>query len=486
MSTMSKFATNSDVHMALRARKVDEDFLDEFHVVHPDAAGIDIGSETHYVSVPEDRDAKPVRTFGCFTPDLKQMAVWLGQCGIRHVIMESTGVYWMPAYQVLTEAGFDVRLVDARHARHVPGRKTDVWDCRWLRKLHTFGLLNGCFLPPDEITEMRAYWRHRSTLVAATSEQTLRMHKSLEMMNLQLHKVLRDVTGVTGMLIIRAIVAGERDPVVLAQHRQSGVKHNEETFIKALTGNYQREYIFTLRQALACYDFMRVQIKECDDQLQTCLAAIADKEPSNPDSPDAPAPTEPKPQKSLIPAYLRRSNDPGFDLRSELIRIAGVDLTRIDGISILTGLTIITEIGPDFSAFPTEKRFGSWLGLCPNNRVTGGKVRSTKSRKVQSRVAMAFRLGAQSLHNSNSALGAFYRRLRARLGAPKAITATAYKLARLVWRMMTYGTEYVDTGQAAYEKKTEERSIKSLTKRATSLGYALVAINTGEVLSGAG
>lgn len=471
----------SEVYKSLRGKKLDDPLFDTFEAVHRHAAGIDIGSDTHYVSVGEDRDEKSVRTFGCFTTDLNEMAAWLKECGIRHVVMESTGVYWMPAYQVLTEAGFEVCLVDARHAKNVPGRKTDVWDCRWLRKLHTFGLLEGCFLPPKEIAQMRTYWRHRGTLTATAAEQILRMHKALEMMNLQLHKVLSETTGVTGMRIIRDIVAGERDPAKLAQHRQLGLKHNEATFIKALTGDYKPEHVFTLRQSVACYDFLRAQIHECDEQLQACLATFVDKEPPTPPSSDGSAPIEDASRKRELTSAYRRRNEPGFDLHSELVRIAGVDLARIDAISTLTFQTIISEIGTDFSAFPTEKRFGSWLGLCPNNRITGGKVRSRKSRKVQNRVALALRIAAQSLHHSKSALGAFYRRLRARVGAPKAITAAAYKLARMVWRTMTYGTAYVDAGQAAYEKQTEARTLKSLAKRAGAMGYTLVAVDTGEV-----
>lgn len=480
MAKASKPGLN-DVYKSLRGKKLDDPIFDTFESVHRNAAGIDIGSETHYVSVGEDRDEKSVRTFGCFTADLHAMAAWLKDCGVRHVVMESTGVYWIPSYQILVDAGFDVCLVDARHAKNVPGRKTDVWDCRWLRKLHTFGLLQGCFLPPKQITQVRAYWRHRATLTATASEQILRMHKALEMMNLQLHKVLSETTGVTGMLIIRDIVAGERDPRVLARHRQSGVKHSEETFIKALTGNYQPEHIFTLRQSVACYDFLRAQIKECDEQLRVCLATIDDKEPPQPPSSEGSATGADKPSNLRLTSAYRRRNEPAFDLHSELVRIAGVDLARIDGINILTFQTIVSEIGTDFSPFPTEKRFGSWLGLCPNNRITGGKVRSRKSRKVQNRVAQALRMAAQSLHHSKSALGAFYRRLRARVGAPKANTAAAYKLARLVWRMMTYGTAYVDSGQAAYEKQTQARTLKALTKRAGALGYTLVAVATGEI-----
>lgn len=461
--------------------RFDDSIFDSVSVVYHDAAGIDIGSEAHYVSVPDDRAELSVRTFGCFTSDIQAMAAWLGECNIRHVVMESTGVYWIPTYQILTDAGFHVRLVDARHAKNVPGRKTDVRDCRWLRKLHTFGLLESCFLPPVEVEEMRAYWRHRATLVASASQYTLRMQKSLELMNVQLHKVLSDTTGVTGLRIIRAIVAGEHDPAKLAVNRHRGCKHSEETYVKALTGNYQPEHLFTLKQALACYDFFQQQIAECDQQLQECVAAVDDRNPPTPpDEPPAAIVMEP----NSNPRRGRTSkNAPKFDLRTELVRIAGVDLTEIDGICTMTFQTVISECGPDLRpSFPTEKRFGSWMGLSPNNETTGGKVRKRRTRKVKNRVAQALRVAAGTLHHSKSALGAYYRRLHARIGAPKAITATAYKLARLIWRMLTYGKAYVDIGQAAYEKQTNERALKGLISRAASLGYGIVSRDTGEIL----
>lgn len=465
-----------------RPMKADDSLFDQKSVVHQDTAGIDIGSETHYVSVPEDRVQPSVRTFGCFTPDLEAMAVWLKECSIRHVVMESTGVYWIPTYQILTEAGFEVRLVDARHAKNVPGRKTDVWDCRWLRKLHTFGLLQSCFLPPTEVEEMRAYWRHRATLVASASQYTLRMQKSLELMNVQLHKILSDTTGVTGLRILRAIVAGEHDPAKLAAYRHENVKHSEETYLKALTGNYRPEHLFTLKQSLACYDFFQQQIAECDQQLQECLAAVEDREP--PSSQEPPAAEAPQEEKSKTRPARPSKNAPRFDLRTELVRIAGVDLTEIDGISTMTFQTILSECGPNLKvAFQTEKHFGSWMGLCPNNEITGGKVRKRRTRTVTNRVAQALRIAAGTLHHSKSALGAYYRRLHARIGAPKALTATAYKLARLVWRMLTYGKAYVDIGQAAYEKQTNERALKGLISRAASLGYKIVSHETGEILA---
>jgi transposase len=448
--------------------KVGDEIFETMDVVHLDAAGIDIGSELHYVSVPEGRDNPHVRSFGCFTPDLEAMAAWLKECRVKTVVMESTGVYWVPAYQVLEANGFDVKLVDGNHAKDAPGRKTDVWDCRWLRKLHTFGLLRGCFIPPADVTELRTYWRHRANLVETCSQQTMRMHKALEQMNIQLHKAIADVTGVTGMRIIRAIVAGERDPNILAAMRDRRVKAPEETLVKALTGNYRVEHLFTMKQALETFDFLHSKMQECDERIRECMARF--KDPHD-DPPNIPPPDTLPPEDKRI---SRRKNEPYFDMSAELKRIFGVDLTQIAGISSLTAMTVLSECGPDLSAFPSERRFCSWLGLSPNHRITGGRVKSNRTRKVSSRLASALRVAAQSLHHSNSALGAFFRRMASRHGMPKAITATAHKLARLVYMMITKGSDYVQQGQTEYEKRHQERRIKSLHKQAAMLGFSIV------------
>jgi transposase len=453
--------------------KVDDRFFDKFDIVHPDSAGIDIGAESHYVSIPDDRDAEPVRTFGCFTPDLEEMAAWLKQHGIHSIAMESTGVYWVPVYQILISHGFDVQLVDARHAKNVPGRKTDVWDCRWLRKLHTFGLLRGCFLPPADITVIRTYCRQRASLVQACAEQTQLMQKSLEQMNIQLHKALSDITGLTGMRIIRAIVGGERSAKRLSHMKHSLVKCSDEDLVKALTADYRDEHLFTLSQALATFDFLHKQITECDTRIEAALAILEDK--CDPNDISKPGPGS--------GSGSRRRNQPHFDLHRELVRTTGVDLTKVTGVSTLTAQTIISEIGTNVDAFPTERHFASWLGLCPNNRITGGKVRNRRTRKVTNRVATALRIAAQSLHRSKCAMGAYYRRMRAKLGAPKAITATAHKLARLIYCLLKHGTEFVEQGQAAYEQQYEERRLAAVRKTAKSMGFALVSISTGELVS---
>ena len=436
--------------------------------INSNAAGIDIGSERHYVAVGVDKSETPVRSFGCYTPDIEEMARWLLKCGVTTVAMESTGVYWVPVYQILERHGLDVNLVDARHVRNVPGRKTDVVDCQWICQLHSLGLLRGCFLPDGEIAALREYWRYRSSLVESVSREILHMQKSLEQMNLQLHKVLSDITGATGMQIIRAIVAGERSPVVLAQMRRSGVKKSEEEIVKALTGNYRSEHLFTLTQAVELYDVLHEKISACDDKMQECLSSFASK------AADSEVDTGSKP-------VSRRKNQPYFDLQAELHRITGVDLTAIDGISSLTAQTIISECGLDLYKFPSEKHFCSWLALSPEHRITGGRVKNRRTRRSKNRVATALRLAAQSLHSSKSALGAFFRRIRAKNGAPKAITATARKLACLVYRMLRYGMDYVDDGQQQYEQRYQEQQRKYLEKKAAALGYQLVDLRTGEV-----
>jgi transposase len=446
----------SPVHETLRVR-------------HPDAAGIDVGSRQHYVAVPPDRDPEPVRCFGCLTPDLQALAGWLKACRVTTVAMESTGVYWIPVMQVLEEHGLEVYLVDARQAKNLPGRKTDVKDCQWLQQLHTYGLLSRAFRPADAICVLRSYWRHRQDLVGLGAMQIHLMHKSLEQMNLQLHKVLSDITGVTGMKILKAIVAGQRDPVVLAQMRHPLVKSSEETIAKALTGDWRIEHLFTLRQALELYAVYQEKIEACDREMEAYMQSLDGRG----------EPPEAEPPKSLT----RRKNQVHFDLHHQLRRVTGCDLTHIDGIDALTAQTVISECGLDMSRFATEKHFCSWLGLSPNHEITGGRVRRRGTRKVKNRAAQALRLAAQGLHKSQSALGAFYRRMRARCGPAQAVTATAHKRAVLIYRMLKYGLKYVDQGQEAYEKQYRERTLRTLAKRAKQMGYAMVNLASGEVVS---
>jgi len=438
-------------------------------IVHPDAGGIDIGSQKHYVAVPPDRDPEPVRCFGCLTPDLQALARWLVACGIKTVALEATGVYWIPPMQVLEEYGLEVYLVDARQAKNLPGRKTDVKDCQWLQQLHAHGLLTRAFRPADAICVLRSYWRHRKDLVEMTSMQIQLMQKSLEQMNLQLHKVLSDVTGVTGMRILKAILAGERDPVVLAQMKHPLVKSSQDTIAQALTGDWRAEHLFTLRQALELYDVYQQKIEACDQEIQKYMQSL-----------DARAEA-----KDLEPRQsgTRRKNQVHFDLRGQLYELTGTDLTSIDGIDALTAQTVVSESGIDMSRFATEKHYSSWLGLCPNHQITGGKVRRRRTRKVHNRAAQALRVAAQSLHKSKSALGAYSRRMRGRCGPAKAITATAHKLAILIYRMLKDGRTYVDQGQQAYEKQYQERTLQMLKRRVKQMGYALVDLRSGELVS---
>ena len=394
-----------------------------FSMINKDAAGIDIGSGEHWVAVPEDRDEEPVRCFGCFTADLQAMAGWLRECGVTTVAMESTGVYWIPCYQILEEHGFEVKLVNARHVKNVPGRKSDVSDCQWLQRLQTYGLLSGSFRPDDQICVLRSYWRHRANLVRYASDHIQHMQKALTQMNLHLHKVLSNVTGVTGMNIIRAIISGERNPEKLALMRERGVKNTPEAIAKALEGDYRQEHLFALKQAVELYDFYHRQIEACDREIECYLHTFEAKV----DPVQNPLPKQKRKKEMRYQSFV--------DLRTELYRVSGIDFTQIPGLDVVTVQTILSEIGLDPGKFPTEKRFASWLGLCPNNRITGGQVKSTKTRKTANRAANAFRMAAQSLANSNTGLGGFYRRIRARLGAPKAITATAHKLARIFYRI---------------------------------------------------
>ena len=434
--------------------------------VNLNAAGIDVGSAEHYVAVPADRAPHPVRRFDCFPVDLERLADGLEACGIDTVVMESTGVYWIPLFQILETRGFEVKLVNARHVKNVPGRKSDVQDCQWLQQLHTFGLLSGSFRPDDQTCVLRSYIRQRDTLIRDCAAHIQRMQKALTQMNVQLHKVISDITGATGLRIIRAILNGERDPVRLAAMKDPRVRSSREQIAKALHGDYRDEHLFALRQSLQLYDTYRTMIADCDGHIERCLAGCDAKVDATQKPLGPPKHVHRKP----------RGNEASFDLRSHLYRIAGVDCTQITGFDALTVQTILSEVGLDPGRFPSEKHFASWIALCPDNRITGGAVKNTSTRKVVSRVATALRRAAQSAANSNTAIGGFYRRMRARLGPPEAITATAHKLARIFYRMWKYREHYADLGLDYYETKHRERTLNSLRKRAASFGFQLVQL----------
>lgn len=431
------------------------------------AAGIDAGATEHWVSVPTDRDAEPVRRFEGFTRDLHALADWLKACGIETVAMESTGVYWIPLFEILEERGFDVHLVNAKHLKNVAGRKSDWTDCQWIRIVHTYGLLSSSFRPAAQIATLRSYLRHRKMLVEYGAAHVQHMQKALMQMNLHLHHVLSDITGVTGSRIIEAIVNGERDPQRLAELRDRRVKSSRETIAKALEGNYRPEHIFALQQAFQLYQFYRQQVAECDRHIQAHLQSL--------DSKVDPC-VNPLPASRRQGRYSKRRNEIRFDGRGEAYRVAGVDLTTIDAIDESTALLILSEIGTDMAPWKTEKHFASWLNLSPNHRISGGKILDRQTRKHKNRTRDALRIAAQSLLHSQSALGAYCRRICARLGHPKGIIATAHKLACLIYRLLKFGAAYIDKGQEHYEKRYKERVLKNIARRAKEYGYQLVPL----------
>lgn len=470
----NRSTTKRPKHVKQSSRKYTVGELQTMPLLYPDLAGIDIGSRMHYVSVPGERSQRPVRTFGCTTPDLLEMMEWLKGCGITHVVMESTGVYWVPVAMVLEEAGLKVCLVDARESHRLMARKTDVQDCQWIRQLYACGLLRNAFRPAHEMVQVRSYWRQRKELVHLCATALHHMHKALELMNVQLHKVVSDIAGVTGMRIVRAIVQGQREPECLLGMVHPNCKSSRNEFRKALHGNYAPEQVFALNQALRRHDVYQEQMAELDHELQRSLQEFPQAQNPNPDAP---------PAQSKSRDGKRRKNQSHFNLAAELQRITGVDLTRIEGIDALTAFTVITEQGIDMSAFPSEKHFASHLGLCPNNQITGGRVRKRRTRRVRSRAADALRVAAQSLAHSKTALGAFFRRMRARHGAAKAIVAAAHKLAKTIYRMLKYGEEYVAQGMDEYQKRYRERLLKNLKRQAKALGCQVLLLDTGEVLS---
>lgn len=429
-------------------------------LAHPNAAGIDIGSASHFVAVPPDRDDEPVREFKSFTDDLDALAGWLLACGVDTVAMESTGVYWIPLFELLESRGLTVYLVNARHVKNVSGRKSDVLDCQWLQQLMSYGLLSGAFRPTDEICALRAVSRQRDMLLSYQARHVQHMQKALAQMNVQLANVISDIAGETGQKIVRAIIAGERDGQVLAQMKNVRIRASEAEIAKSLRGNWREEHLFALKQAMALYDAYGERLAECDQQLEAMLAALQTRAGD--------------PGKDRRRSRAR--NAPKFDVRAYLFGMCGVDLTRINGIDTTTALKVISEVGTDLSRFKSAKHFASWLGLCPGTKISGGKVLSGASRRTANRAAQALRLAAVALRSSQSALGAYYRRLCARLDRPKAITATAHKLARLIYTMLTKGAQYTDQGQDYYEERYRQRVMHHLARRAEKLGFQLTPI----------
>ena len=430
-------------------------------VVHPNAAGIDIGSKFHVAAVNCSQSKEAIRTFQSFTTDLHEMAKWFQSCGVTSIAMESTGIYWIPAFEILESYGFEVFLVNAREAKNVPGRKTDVNDAQWIQRLHQYGLLRASFRPGRDIAVLRTYIRQRERLLEFKASHIQHMQKALMQMNLQLHHVVSDVTGVTGMKIIRAIVDGEYNPKVLATYRDARCKESIDTIEKALMGNYQEEHIFTLKQAVELFDYYANKVSECDQRIELSLSLLNKKDEH---------PTEPLPKAKH---RTKQPNALNFDVRTALYQILGVDLTQIHGIGPSLALKLIAECGNDMSRWPTSKHFTSWLCLSPGNKISGGKVLSAKTRRSSSRAAAVLRLAATTLGRTSTALGAFYRRLSARTGKSKAITATARKIATLFYNALRYGMKYIDPGANYYEERYQKRLLDNLSRKAAALGYIL-------------
>ena len=439
-------------------------------VVNPDAAGVDVGSRFHVAAVAAERDPEPVRTFSTFTGDLHALGQWLRSAGVSSIAMESTGVYWIPVFEVLEQMGFEVILVNAREAKSVPGRKTDVNDAQWLQQLHQYGLLRASFQPPQAIAELRAYLRHRERLLEYAAAHTQHMQKALMQMNLQLHHVVNDITGKTAMQIIRDIIAGERDPRKLAQHRDVRCHATVETICAALVGNYQPAHVFALTQAVELRDFYERQVKRCDDEIEAALEYLNQA---------CEAPAEPIPTRRG--KGRRQANEPQFDIRAALYALLGVDLTQINGIGPSLALKLVGECGTDLSQWPSAKHFTSWLGLAPGNKVSGGRVLSSRTRRTSNRVAAALRMSAVTVGKTDTALGAFYRRLSARVGKAKAVTATARKIAVLFYNTLRFGMCYQDPGASYYEERYRQRSVNNLRRRATALGFTLQEVSAGGV-----
>jgi transposase len=461
----------------------------DWQIKHPEAAGIDIGSREHWVAVRPDRATPSRRRFGTCTPDLDELVQWLQECQVRDVAMESTGMYWLPVYERLEEAGFRVILVDARQTKNTAGRKSDLVDCEWIWQLHTYGLLHAAFRPQDAVCRLRTIQRHRRTLVESASRSVQHMQKALDGMNLHVHHALSDLTGQSGLAMIEAIIGGERDPHKLAALAHRQVKKTPAQLAAALTGNYRDEELFVLEQAFASFRHYQAQIGQCErkslEQLavleQVCRpagTASRSEEQTAPEKTKATTPAAAQPAGDRPLTARARARNEAQMLTGILHRILGVDLTAIPGLAALTVLTLLSELGADMSRWRNAKAFASWLGLCPNHRISGGRVLSATSRKVINRAATALRMAALIAGKTETPLGCFYRRKAAQFGAPKAITATAHKLACLIYEMIRTGQPYRVIDTSTYQKRYDEQRLKAFRKRARDLGYELVELKT--------
>jgi len=439
------------------------------NLLDPKCAGIDVGANELFVCIAKNPSEQEVRSFPTFTADLRQMIQWLKNHGVKSVAMESTGVYWIVPFEMLEESGIEVVLVNAKFFKHAPGRKTDVQDCQWIQQLHSYGLLRGSFRPSPDIVELRSYVRQRSRLFESAGTQVNLMHKALTQMNIQLNQVISDITGATGLNIIQAIIKGTRDPKVLADLSVGECRKNIDYITKALEGNFRKEHVFALEQAYEAYEFFHKQIRKCEEVIEAILSSMqSSQDKTTKDSPkiDVNIRCTKKSKSNRSPYY--------FNAPAKIAQVVKVDLTTIPGIEANTAMKILSEIGTDMSRWPNVKAFVSWLGLCPSNKISGGKILSSRTKPTDNRAAQALRMAASSLYHSKTALGAFLRRMKSHLGAPKAITAVAHKLAKILYRMMITGENYREAGENYYEQQHQKRVLANLTKRAKEMGYTLI------------
>ena len=447
-------------------------------VLQPDAAGIDIHPKSIYIGVPNDRSSVTVRSFGTYTPDLIEIANWLAECRIRTVAMESTGVYWIPLFEILEDRGFEVLLVNAHHIKNVPGRKSDVADSQWIQFLHSVGLLRASYRPPKEICALRAIVRQRATRVRDAARCVQHMQKALDQMNLHLHHVVSDITGVTGPAIIDSILAGEHDPARLCKLRDPRVKSSEEEIQKALTGNYQAQHIFTLRQAVATYRHLQEQIGQCQLEIDRQTKELKSHEPN---SQGPPKPVQIQANAKIAPVR-RRKKAVTSAISQQLERVLGVDLTRIPGIQTDTVEAILSEAGPNIPTdFPSSGAFANWLQACPRTNKSGGKDIRVKAQKGRPRLHTVLRTVANALHRSKTALGARFRRLIARLGTPKALTAMVHLYARIIYHLLKTQTQYDESVFAELETQYQDRRLNSIKRSANTLGYKLIPIEDAAI-----
>ena len=431
-------------------------------IVFPNAAGLDIGASEIMVAIPPDREGVTVRGFGTYTPDLAALADWLKEGGVTHVAMESTGVYWIPIFELLEERGFEVIVVNARHIQHPPGRKSDVMDCQWIQQLHAHGMLRGSFRPEADMCTLRAYLRHRDNLLEDRAKHIQYMEKALLQMNLQLGQVLSDLTGETGLAILHAIVGGEHDPLVLSRMRHGNCKHSQEDLIKALTGHYRKEHLFVLKQALEMFASFSQRLQECDQEIERLLEEI------KPELPDdfPPLPPDPKPNSHC-------KNAPSYDARALLYPLAGVDMMAIPGMNEILLQKILAEVGLDMSRFPTVKDFCSWLGLAPHNAISGGHILYSHTLKNNNRAGQCFRLAARAVSRGKTVYSEFYRHIRARSGAKEANVATAHKIARTFYFMLLRGQPFLAPDLQTFLQVQREKDIRRLQARAAKYGFCL-------------